>query len=133
MIEVRIQRGNQQQIQAGIVAAAWEGLLRAVVYYHSALLAALNVSNPRPHETPSPPGQPPRKRTGWLQRNVLYETDEKAGLARVGITKNARYGLFLELGTGRMAARPWLLATLQRVWPRMQALAGSGRGSGGRP
>jgi hypothetical protein len=101
----------------------WRGD-EALAFFWQACVQTLNVSNPRPYDTPSKPGEPPRKRTGWLQRNVLYELDEKTLSGRVGITRNARYGLYLELGTRRMAARPWLLATLQKVEKQLNAIAG---------
>ena len=108
--------------------AAWDGLRRAVVHYWTAVVNALNVSNPRPHKTPSRPGEPPRKRTGTLQVNVLYEFDRPALAARVGVGANAPHGPPLERGTRRMKARPFLLATLRKVLPQLRALAGGGGG-----
>jgi hypothetical protein len=112
-----------EEAMAQVKALTFERLKRAVVFFHTEVLAALNKSNPRPYTTPSKPGEPPRKRTGWLQRNVLYELDEKALEGRVGLTPNAKYGLFLEVGTKRMAARPWLFATLKRLWNKIKAIA----------
>ncbi len=74
------------------------------------------------YPSPSKPGEPPRKRTGWLARNVTYEVDGKNGVARVGLTANARYGIYLELGTSRMAARPWLLVTARKLAPQLEAI-----------
>jgi hypothetical protein len=105
-----------------VVALAWKGLQRAVVFYWQSLQTALNRSNPRPYKTPSKPGEPPRKRTGFLAANVRYEFNQPTGEARVGVTTNAKYGGFLEIGTRKMAARPWLLATLQKVFPQLQVL-----------
>jgi hypothetical protein len=104
-------------------ANTWEKIQRMVVFFHTELLAVLNKPNPPPYANSSKPGEPPRKRTGWLQRNVLYELDEKKLEGRIGITKNAIYGLFLELGTKTMAARPWLFATLARLMPQLKAMA----------
>lgn len=106
------------------MSASWENLVKAIVYYHTRLLEAVNVSNPRPHVTPSQPGEPPRKRTGWLQRHIRYELDQASGRGRVGVAVNAIYGLYLELGTRRMRARPWLLATLRKHLDRIRAIAG---------
>lgn len=108
-------------------AAAWEGIVRATEFLFAQLLLTLNVSNPRPHKTPAAPGEPPRKRTGFLQANVQREYDADALRSRVGISANALYGAFLELGTRMMAPRPWLLATVDKVWGQLQALAVSGR------
>lgn len=100
------------------------GLLRAVAHLHSRILQVLNVPNTgtrvrrsrgrgsyTAYLNPSKPGEPPRKRTGWLQRNVVYDVDKQRLSARVGLTVNAKYGIYLELGTSRMHPRPWLLAT----------------------
>lgn len=51
-------------------------------------------------------GEPPRRRTGRLQRSITYTTDRKGGV-KVRIYATAPYGEWLETGTSRMAARPW--------------------------
>src|SRR5579862_4417139 len=131
MIRAELHWQGDQAI-AEVKALGWERLQRVVAFYWTAVTEALSVSNPRvprtrtrttkngakgstyaTYPTPSKPGEPPRKRTGWLQRNVLYELDEATLTAKVGITTNARYGLFLELGTRKMLARPFLLGTLK--------------------
>jgi len=67
---------------------------------------------------PSKPGEPPRKQTGHLRRSVAWE---RAGLvARVGT--NVRYGRWLELGTRKMAARPWLRRALAECQAQIQAI-----------
>ncbi|MEK7767082.1 MAG: hypothetical protein AAB368_12670, partial [bacterium] len=55
------------------VNATANDLVRTVVFFHTGLQLVLNKSNPRPYKTPSKPGEPPRKRTGFGQRNVQYE------------------------------------------------------------
>ena len=102
--------------------AAWERVRRAVVFFWQTVQTSLNVSNPRPYKSPSQPGEPPRKRTGWLAGHVLYELDEKTLSGRVGLGKNALYGVYLEAGTRVMAARPWLIATLNKVKAQLEAL-----------
>lgn len=121
MIQARLTWNDQAGPQ--VVALAWDRLKAAVVTYHTLLLAAINVANPRPYKAPSSPGEPPRKRTGWLQAHVLYELDEESHSGRVGVAKNALYGIFLESGTKLMRARPWLLATLKANWDKIAALA----------
>lgn len=67
---------------------------------------------------PSAPGEPPAKQTGRLRASVAWEV---AGLvARVGT--NVRYGRWLEFGTSRMAARPWLRRALAETRGRILAL-----------
>ncbi len=118
---------NGPAAQTFVHDAAWSNLVRAVEFlWNHLVVVVLNRSNPRPYTTPSLPGEPPRKRTGWLQQHVVREYDEGTLTARVGVTKNAAYGLYLELGTKRMAARPWLMTTVNKLMPQMQALMGKG-------
>ncbi len=60
---------------------------------------------------PSRPGEPPKKVTGTLRRGIAQEYMASRLEARVGT--NVPYGKHLELGTRRMAARPWLGATIR--------------------
>jgi len=57
-----------------------------------------------PSTPASSPGEPPHRRTGRLARSITHEVT--ATTARVGT--NVKYGKFLEVGTGDMAARPYL-------------------------
>ena len=107
------------------VDASWDGIRAAAIYYENAVKRALNKSNPRPYKTPSLKGEPPRKRTGFLQGNVTHDFDKTKLTARVGVSVNAKYGLFLEFGTRVMKPRPFLESTLQAVWPQLQALVRS--------
>lgn len=127
---------GEEAIKA-IDAAAYENVQRATVFFWSKCQDELNVSAKVGKGTKgsdyqaSKPGEPPRKRTGWLQRNVVYELDEKEKRGRVGLTANAMYGLFLEFGTRFMAARPWLLGTLRKYWQAIRAYLGLGGGDKG--
>lgn len=107
--------------------AGWEGIVRAAVAFWSALQETLNAKvNPPPYKNSSKPGEAPAKRTGFLAANTIYELDEPNMEVRVGVRRNAIYGLFLEAGTRFLAARPWFMATLKREWSRLQQLAGGG-------
>lgn len=59
------------------------------------------------------PGEFPSMRTGHLRRNVQMEVDAENLVARVGT--NVKYGRWLEFGTRKMAARPWLSRTLRET------------------
>lgn len=137
MIQTKL-HWNGNEAHKFVVSAGWDGIRRAAHRYWEVLVQVLNVPNSgvrtkgrsgkshTVYPNPSRPGEPPHKRTGFLQRNVKEEFDAPNLTARVGVTVNARYGLFLELGTKRMAARPWLLATLRNCWGQLTALARSG-------
>ncbi len=101
----------------------WQRLVAVTEFAHAQILKELNISNPPPHKTPSAAGEPPRKRSGFLQGNVQREYDRAALTSRIGVSKNARYGVFLDLGTRFVKARPWLFATIKKYWQQIQALA----------
>lgn len=125
MIQSRV-TWNGEACKVQIKAASWKAIQKCVVVFWTMLQTTLNVANPKPYTTPSAPGDPPKKRTGWLQSHVLYELDEATLSGRVGVGKAALYGLFLELGTAKMAARKWLLVTLQKNFDKLSQIAGGG-------
>ena len=139
MITTRLEwEGDQRAGEVELITRAM--IQRATVFLWTKIVEALNVPNTgvrKKHRSkktksgraasytvyphPSKPGEAPRKRTGWLQRNLKWEVDEE-GVGRVGVVANAKYGLYLELGTSRMKPRPFLLATLQAHFSAVQAL-----------
>jgi HK97 gp10 family phage protein len=70
----------------------------------------------------SSPGSPPHIRTDRLRSTIAYEvTEGPRGIeARVGT--NVEYALALELGTSRMAARPFLRPALARERARIERI-----------
>lgn len=58
----------------------------------------------RYNASPSRPGDPPNVQTGRLRGSVASEAS--GNTVRIGT--NVEYGRHLELGTSRMAPRPWL-------------------------
>lgn len=70
----------------------------------------------------SEPGEPPRKQTGRLRASVAHEVDRQRLIARVGT--NVDYGRWLELGTSKMAARPWLRRALYESAVQVRAILG---------
>ncbi len=69
---------------------------------------------------PSAPGDPPHVQTGRLRSSIAHEVDGLTG--RVGT--NVIYGRWLELGTSRMAARPWLRRALGEMTAAVTAIIG---------
>jgi hypothetical protein len=68
--------------------------------------------NPR-----SIPGAPPAPDNGTLMRSITHDVEVHFGatFGRVGsIIKNPPYPLFLETGTSKMAARPWLAPAVEQ-------------------
>lgn len=60
---------------------------------------------------PSKPGEPPHKQHGRLRASVTREVSNTKPVGRVGT--NVKYGRWLELGTRKMKARPWLRVALK--------------------
>ena len=71
----------------------------------------------------SAPGEPPKTDTGRLVASIDIETDTDRLGAAVGT--NLRYGKHLEMGTTKMAARPWLFPTFERLKPRILSRIGA--------
>lgn len=70
------------------------------------------------NKSPSAPGEPPHVQTGQLRGSVAHE--RTGMIARVGT--NLKKGRALELGTSKMAARPWLRRALAEMTPFIRAV-----------
>lgn len=71
---------------------------------------------------PSAPGEPPHKQTGRLLGSVAWEIISNL-VARVGTNiNNPPYPRYLEFGTRKMAARPWLRRSLNEMVPFIRAV-----------
>ncbi len=103
---VKVVRRSQDAMKKGFEATAKE--------MTKALRKVLNVKG-----TPklrSKPGQPPRRQTGFLHDNIEVQKKNLTLQVRV-----PQYGIWLETGTGRMAARPYILKTINNrrtFWTR---------------
>jgi len=71
---------------------------------------------------PSRPGEYPKRVTGHLMRNINRTFSASELVARVGT--NVKYGRYLELGTRKMARRPWLSKALHEAMPELRRLLG---------
>lgn len=70
---------------------------------------------------PSRPGDPPNADTHRLDSNIETEI---AGPGLVTVTSRAPYSRFLEFGTSRMAARPFMRPALRRNLRRVRQMVG---------
>src|SRR5262245_4431712 len=73
-----------------------------------------------PGPAASAPGEHPHAQSGRLRGSVSYSTDPASLTLRVGT--NVEYGGFLEHGTSRMAARPFLLRTVFELRPQLRRI-----------
>lgn len=77
----------------------------------------------------SKPGGPPNVDTGHLKRNIGYDTPTRALLVRrigtgIGNAEHVGYAIYLELGTSKMDARPFLRTALARNRAKLRQLLG---------
>lgn len=96
----------------------------------------------RPPHTASAPGQPPAPDSGDLRDSIDGEVVRGMGGPTVEVGTDKEYGPYLEYGTSKMLARPWLRPTVARKVPtvhrpfykglsrRMRAMARALGGSG---
>jgi len=61
----------------------------------------------------SKPGDPPNTDTGRLAQSIKFDFQKNGLVGRVGT--NLKYGKWLEFGTEKIAARPWLSLSLVLV------------------
>jgi hypothetical protein len=92
-------------------------LKRATIFLNTEVKRALGEDKSPP---PSEPGEIPHLEKGELRRSITWEVDEAAMIGRVGTNKI--YGKYLELGTKRMAKRPFLRPTLVRCQAKIANL-----------
>lgn len=103
-----VRRKIRREMERRIAAAS------IVVLNHARTLISISGTGGAPGSkrsygsNPSAPGEPPHKQFGHLRRSVAREVVGLVG--RVGT--NLRYGRYLEFGTKKMAARPWLRRAL---------------------
>lgn len=63
---------------------------------------------------PSQPGEAPAPDTGTLMRSVTHSVEATRDGATANIGSNLEYARYLEYGTSKMRARPWLSQALTK-------------------
>ena len=76
---------------------------------------------------PSAPGEPPHVDTGHLSGRCIFWRMRDDGTLAVEVGVNVKYGIWLELGTSRMAARPYLRSTFLEMLPTIGRIVATGR------
>ena len=74
--------------------------------------------------SPSSPGSPPGVRSGNLRRNWTMFATGGGGSGTFGITSGMGYAGYLEHGTSKMAARPFVEKIKEEAMPQIQAIFG---------
>lgn len=123
MMNVKRDGGNYQVAIERVGDDALDRLKRMTVYAWQAFTTVVSKPNSRPY-TRTPPGDPPRLRTGFGRASIKYEIDEKLFKARVGIGSAGKYMAFQELS--KRLNHPWMGPTLRTIFARLQAIAREG-------
>ena len=75
----------------------------------------------------SRPGESPRRRTGFGQKNIVFGISQDGTTARVGYTRNARYMTYHELGIRYsrvgLQYRPTIVPAMRHNAPRLAMIA----------
>lgn len=80
---------------------------------------------------PSKPGEFPHKQFGVLRRSIAQDYAPETVTARVGTPLS--YGKYLELGSKKMAARPYLRRTLAEEQQKIEEIILGSVGGAGKP
>jgi len=84
-----------------------------------------SAGGPRSGHAVSAPGSPPNVETGTLRRSIDSTRPMRfAGTVFTRVGTNTEYGPFLEYGTQKMAARPFMRPGLERFRPELVAILG---------
>lgn len=127
---------NGDDFLAEIKGNLGDNLEAAAIYLQEKIKMAINRSQPYDRwvgekgvyykgQDPSGPDEPPKKVRGDLQRSIAYEMSDDRSTAFVG--SNLDYALFLELGTSKMEARPFLRSTLAQEQETVSKIIATGR------
>lgn len=87
--------------------------------------------------THSLPGNPPYLQTGRLRGSIAWEVIDSANVRASGfygrVGTNLKYGTYLEMGTRKMAARPFIKANMWKHREVLKAILTRKIGPGGLP
>jgi len=126
-------KDNSREMEAQLRKEMGRRLERAAIYLTDRLKQTLSVA---PGEIKrygksgvyykgipaSSPGEPPHKVTGSLRASIGYDMASDRQSVKIGTSEAV--GAYLETGTTKMAARPWLRPTLAQCWSAIQKIIG---------
>ena len=106
-------RGNTKKTQKNIIDAATKMILRSAIEIESVAKRSMHGGG-LPH-MPSAPGDPPHVDTGRLRSSITHEVEYNNREIEGRVGTNVEYALELEIGSSRIAARPFLRPAFNAV------------------
>lgn len=110
-------KDNSKEVMQALLNQLDRNIEAACIHLTSTARENVNVTQPyvisgeRRHGLdPSAPGEYPKKVTGYGQRSIAYQ---KKGFLWYRFGTGVKYMAYLNNGTSRMAARPWLIKTVE--------------------
>lgn len=122
------------EFAAKLQAVQTRNLTEAAIYLHGRIRELISGRQPRRRvrgasgktyyrgSDPSLPGAPPHQVSGQLLRSIAFEVN--GNVARIG--SNLAYSFWLEFGTKRMQARPFLRPALDQNKNELAAILSKG-------
>jgi hypothetical protein len=139
MIQI-VMQWNGQEVSKALEDEAWRLLMLAtnIVRNHAIALCSKPAKRIRVRRTRdtsrgkkgsqytifrgSRPGEPPQVRRGFGRKSIDMELSRESLTTQLGVRRNAAYMAYLEVGTGRIRPRPWLLPALEMSQGQLRAL-----------
>lgn len=112
-----------------ILAGQAEAMQKAILEIHAEAIRSIQDNkdgkpqirySPKRIVNVSKPGDPPNTDTGHLVKGIGFRFEKGGLIGKVGT--NVRYGAWLEFGTMKMAARPWLRPAVEKVTEKISKI-----------
>ncbi len=113
-IPVEARKGVRRAVAASVAEVQREAILAIRGGSRSGVIVT---RGGKPHQR-SAPGEPPKTDTGRLVGSIFAEVAGDGLTGQVGT--DVAHGEFLEFGTQKMAARPWLFPAFDRLKPKIK-------------
>jgi len=126
----QVSKAYERKVQQIIAASAQMVRNTAVtsIQEHGSSGITYEKYNPRRTHTASSDGNPPNTDTGYLANNIFEVIDgDKMGAS---VESRAEYSEFLEFGTSKMDARPFMQPALEENRPKIRRMFKRLKGSG---
>jgi HK97 gp10 family phage protein len=126
----KVSKAYERKVQQIIAASAQMVRNTAVtsIHEHGSSGITYEKYNPRRTHTASSDGNPPNTDTGYLANNISEVIDgDKMGAS---VESRAEYSEFLEFGTSKMDARPFMQPALEENRPKIRRMFKRLKGSG---